>query len=67
MHFVDGVSGFGIHRPRQAELLGDNSVMPPSHVRFLQCISVAFASLSFLSTLYSFYWFVRMRRTFRHE
>jgi len=35
--------------------------------RILSILSLTFASISVLSTLVTLYWFVRMRRSFRHE
>jgi hypothetical protein len=35
--------------------------------RILMILSLTFASVSVLSTLFTLYWFVRMRRGFRHE
>jgi len=45
----------------------DSYLNDPGQVKLLQVISLALASLSLLSTVFSFYWFVRMRRSFRHE
>lgn len=36
-------------------------------IRVLLILSVTFASVSVLATLTTLYWFVRMRRSFRHE
>lgn len=36
-------------------------------VRLLTILSLVFASISVVSTLPTLYWFVRMRRSFRHE
>ena len=33
----------------------------------LAVVSLTFASLSLILTLSTFYWFVKMRKTFRHE
>jgi G protein-coupled receptor GPR1 len=40
---------------------------PSYRVLILRCISLSFASLSVLSTFFAFYWFVKMRRSFRQE
>jgi len=37
------------------------------NTRILNTLSLAFASISVVSTLFTLYWFVRMRRGFRHE
>lgn len=36
-------------------------------IRTLLILSLTFASISVISTLFALYWFVRMRRGFRHE
>ncbi|CAJ2513969.1 Uu.00g020880.m01.CDS01 [Anthostomella pinea] len=38
-----------------------------SQLLSLMCISVSLASISVLAALYAFYWFVRMRRSFRQD
>ena len=41
---------------------------PVEHtIRVLNILSLTFASISVLSTLFALYWFVKMRRSFRHE
>jgi G protein-coupled receptor GPR1 len=42
-----------------------DSTQPIVHV--LLMLSITFASISVLSTLAALYWFVKMRRSFRHE
>jgi hypothetical protein len=59
--------------PTPTLLQRDDSIDPidwePSAERVfvLQCVSLAVSTTSLLATMVSFYWFVRMRRTFRHE
>ncbi|KAI1497483.1 G protein-coupled glucose receptor regulating Gpa2-domain-containing protein [Biscogniauxia marginata] len=38
-----------------------------SHLLALMCISLSVASISVIAALYAFYWFVRMRRSFRQD
>jgi G protein-coupled receptor GPR1 len=33
----------------------------------LQCLALAFSIVSVVSAILAFYWFVKMRRSFRHE
>ena len=58
--------GYAVRLPRSVS--HDNeATLPSDHLAVLQRVSISFALTSFLSTLFSFYWFVRMRRGFRHE
>ena len=36
-------------------------------VRVMLIVTTTFASISVLSTLFALYWFVKMKRSFRHE
>ncbi|KAI1635069.1 G protein-coupled glucose receptor regulating Gpa2-domain-containing protein [Biscogniauxia mediterranea] len=38
-----------------------------THLLALMCISLSVASVSVIAALYAFYWFVRMRRSFRQD
>ncbi len=40
---------------------------PEGTVRVLLILALTFASVSVLSTLAALYWFVKMKRSFRHE
>jgi len=40
---------------------------PQSLVNLLTILSLIFASISVISTLSTLYWFLKMRRSFRHE
>ena len=45
-----------------------SAVDTPEHmVRVLLTLALTFASVSVLSTLAALYWFVKMKRSFRHE
>jgi G protein-coupled receptor GPR1 len=33
----------------------------------LQCLALTFATISVASSILAFYWFIKMRRSFRHE
>lgn len=38
-----------------------------SQARILRLVSLSFSSISIFMALVTFYWFLRMRRSFRHE
>lgn len=46
---------------------GQTPGQSPRNIYILRCISLGFGMLSTVSITISFYWFVRMRRSFRHE
>jgi G protein-coupled receptor GPR1 len=50
--------------------LGGNSTgvhLSPSQGNTLQVLAVSFSTISVASAILAFYWFVKMRRSFRHE
>jgi len=48
-----------------ANITADGSALRVYYV--MRCISVSFGAVSIVATLFSLYWFIRMRRSFRHE
>jgi len=53
-----------------ARSLGGNSTavhLSPSQGNILQVLAVSFSTISVASAILAFYWFVKMRRSFRHE
>ncbi|KAK3389234.1 G protein-coupled glucose receptor regulating Gpa2-domain-containing protein [Podospora didyma] len=50
-----------------ARQLAEDDDRPSRQVLILTVISLACASLSVFATLFTLYWFVKMRRSFRHE
>ena len=45
----------------------DNELSYAKLVRVLTTLSLSFGFVSVMSTLLAFYWFVKMKRSFRHE
>ncbi len=45
----------------------DGAATPEYMVRDLLALALTFGSVSVLSTLAALYWFVKMKRSFRHE
>lgn len=43
------------------------SSLSDGQIRALEFISLGFSAVSISMTLVTFYWFLRMRRSFRHE
>ncbi|KAH6676735.1 G protein-coupled glucose receptor regulating Gpa2-domain-containing protein [Halenospora varia] len=46
---------------------GITPAVTPHEGYILQCIALTFATISVASSILAFYWFVKMRRTFRHD
>ncbi|KAF4636171.1 hypothetical protein G7Y89_g1921 [Cudoniella acicularis] len=46
---------------------GTTPNITPHDGYILQCIALTFATISVASAILAFYWFVKMRRTFRHD
>ncbi len=46
---------------------GENELSYAKLVRVLTTLSLSFGLVSVMSTLLAFYWFVKMKRSFRHE
>lgn len=46
---------------------GTTPAITPHEGYILQCIALTFATISVASSVLAFYWFVKMRRTFRHD
>ena len=53
--------GLGAHN------MTDLDPLSASQMNTLQCLALAFATTSVASAILAFYWFVKMRRSFRHE
>jgi hypothetical protein len=48
-------------------LQGPDEQLDDGSVKALMAVSLGIGLLSTLATSFAFYWFVKMRRTFRHE
>jgi len=53
--------GLGIPDAEDAQRLKD------SQENTLQCLALVFSTFSVASAILAFYWFMKMRRSFRHE
>jgi len=57
----------------KARHIGDKNVSTADMVwtksqgKTLQCLALAFSVVSVASSILAFYWFIKMRRSFRHE
>lgn len=62
-------SGGGIFNPQLSPMgaLPRRDVFSSDKVYVLKSISLGVGSFSIVSTLFAFYWFIRMRRNFRQE
>jgi len=46
---------------------GSVPVLTTAQGNILQCLALTFAAISVASAILAFYWFIKMRRSFRHE
>lgn len=54
-------------KPREDTVYHDNHDRDEHHKDWISALSLGFALLSTFATGVAFYWFIRMKRSFRHE
>jgi len=66
--FLDvGDGRFVARLARSLTLTERDELLPDDTVEMLMAVSLGVGMLSTLATSFAFYWFVKMRRSFRHE